>query len=372
MTAETPSIHGPAGSASLGWRLERRLEVRKLDELAALLVATAIGLALCSALIAAAGKGVIASYAALADGAFGSKKALYETLVQATPLILTGLAVAFAFRAQVWNIGAEGQFFAGTMGSFFVIDLAGDSAPRAAMIALILVAAAAGGALWGAVAGVLKARFGTNEIITTVMLNFIILFILSYLLGGPWRADDTFYFQTERFPESAQFPRLVDGARLHLGFVVAVAAALAVGVLLNRTALGYEVRGIGVNPRAGAYKGISAARTTVLVMLISGAIAGLAGAGEVAGVHHRLQLGISNNVGFVGIIIALVGRLHPAGVVVAAIGFGALVNGATTMQIETGVPAALVDVVQGVSLVLVLVATVAVRYRLTRRSPAGG
>ena len=333
-----------------------------------LVAAIVAALGTCAVLIAASDKSVVDSYRALAEGAFGSRDAIYETLVQATPIIFTGLAAAFAFKAQVWNIGGEGQFFAGAAGAFFVTDLLGDSLPRAVMLLVLFVAAAVAGGAWGGVAGVLKARFGTNEIITTMMLNFIILFILSYLLGGPWRAAGTFYFQTERFPLSAELPLLVAGSRLHLGFGLAVATAAAVAVVLRRSSFGYEVRSIGVNATAGAYRGISIAKTTILVLLVSGAIAGLAGASEVSGVHQRLQLGISNNFGFVGIIIALVGRLHPVGVVIAAIGFGALVNGATTMQIQTGVPAALVDLVQGVTLVLVLVAAVAVRYKLRRGS----
>ncbi|MCY4421463.1 MAG: hypothetical protein OXC06_00180 [Acidimicrobiaceae bacterium] len=162
---------------------------------------------------------------------------------------------------------------------------------------------------------------------------------------------------------------MIGGSRLHWGFGIALGMAAVVHVVLKRTALGYEVRGLGINRTAGSYKGISVARTTVLVMIISGALAGLAGGAELSGVHHRLQLDISNNFGFVGIIIALVGRLHPVGVVASAIGFGALVNGATTMQIQTGIPAALVDVIQGLTLIFVLTGAVAVRYRLRRSHP---
>ena len=325
-----------------------------------------LGLLLCSILIAASDKSVIDSFRALFDGAFGSRQAIYETLVQATPLIFTGLAAAFAFRAKVWNIGGEGQFFAGAMGAFFVADLWSDHLPRVVMVPVLFAAAAAAGAVWGAVAGVLKARYDTNEIITTVMLNFIILLILSYLLGDLWQSPDTYYSQTERLVESTHLPLMISGSRLHWGFGIALGMAVVVHIVLRRTALGYEVRGVGINRVAGSYKGISVPRTTVLVMLISGALAGMAGGAELSGVHHRLQLDISNNFGFVGIIIALIGRLHPAGVVFSAIAFGALINGATTMQIQTGIPAALVDVIQGLSLIFVLTGAVAVRYRLQR------
>ena len=362
----TPGVPSRSLRRKVGWRLERRLDVKPWHEAVTLLASFVVGLAICSILIAASDKSVYDSYKALFDGAFGSRRAIYETLVQATPLIFTGLAAAFAFRAKVWNIGGEGQFFAGAMGAFFVSDLWSDVLPRVVMVPVLFIGAAAAGALWASIAGVLKARYDTNEIITTVMLNFIILLILSYLLGDMWRAPDTYYFQTERLPESTHLPLMIGGSRLHWGFGVALGMAAAVLVVLKRTALGYEVRGVGMNRTAGSYKGISVSRITVLVMIISGSLAGMAGAAELSGVHHRLQLDISNNFGFVGIIIALVGRLHPVGVIASAIGFGALVNGATTMQIQTGIPAALVDVVQGLTLIFVLTGAVAVRYRLRR------
>ena len=369
MNTDAPTTPGASSGSLLrrsGWRLEKRLAVKPWHEVVTLVGAFIIGLAICSILIAASDKSVVDSYRALFDGAFGSRRAVYETLVQATPLIFTGLAAAFAFRARVWNIGGEGQFFAGAMGAFFVSNLWHAHLPRGVMVPVLFIAAAAAGALWASIAGLLKARYDTNEIITTVMLNFIVLLILSYLLGDMWRSPDTFYFQTVTLPESAHLPLIVDGTRLHWGFGIAVAMSVAVHVVLRRTALGYEVRGVGINRTAGSYKGISVPRVTVLVMAISGALAGLAGAAEFSGIHHRLQLDISNNFGFVGIIIALIGRLHPAGVVVSAIAFGALVNGAVTMQIQTGIPAALVDVIQGLSLIFVLTGAVAVRYRLRR------
>lgn len=369
MNTDTSTTPGPSSGSPLGrvgWSLEKRLEVKPWHEVVTLVGALIVGLAICSILIVASDKSVADSYRALFDGAFGSRRAVYETLVQATPLIFTGLAAAFAFRARVWNIGGEGQFFAGAMGAFFVSDLWSAHLPRGVMVPVVFVAAAAAGAMWASIAGVLKARYDTNEIITTVMLNFIILLILSYLLGDLWRSPDTYYFQTVRLPESTHLPLMIGDSRLHWGFGIALAVAAVVLVVLRRTALGYEVRGVGINRTAGSYKGISVPRVTVLVMAVSGALAGLAGAAELSGVHHRLQLDISNNFGFVGIIIALVGRLHPAGVVVSAVAFGALVNGATTMQIETGIPAALVDVIQGLSLIFVLTGAVAVRYRLRR------
>ncbi len=361
-----PAVSRRDRAPATGWRIERRLDVGKLSEAIALPLALLVALIASSLLILITGVGITDGLSALWNGAFGSRRAVFETLVQATPLIFTGLAAAVAFRARLWNIGGEGQFFAGAMGTFWVAHTF-SGLPTPVMIPAVLLGAGLAGAAWAAIAGYLKARYGTNEIITTVMLNFTILLIVSYLLGGPWRAPDTFYYQTVRIPKASWLPRFFSDSRLHWGFVIALAVGILVYILVERTSLGFELRGLGINRNAAVLKGISVGETTLIVMAISGAIAGLAGASEVAGIHHRLQVDISSGYGFTGIIIALIGRLNPFGVVAAAIGFGALVNGSTAMQISTGIPAALVDVIQGLSLVSVLVAAVAVRYRI--RSP---
>jgi len=348
------------------WRIEKRLRVGWVTEGLALILAVLIAIGLSALLIVISEADVGEAYKALLEGAFGSRRSTFESLVQATPLIFTGLAAAIAFRARIWNIGGEGQFFAGAMGGWWVANAWGDSLPQLVILLISVLAAALAGAVWASIAGVLKARFDTNEIITTVMLNFVIGFILSYLLGGPWRSPDTFYFQTERMPEASWLPRFIEESRLHWGFALAIIVAIATYILIWKTPLGFEIRGLGINQQAAKFKGISVAATTVIVMALSGAVAGLAGMSEVAGLHHRLQLDISIGYGFTGIIIALIGRLHPAGVVAAAIAFGALINGATFMQITTGTPSALIQVIQGMVLVLVLIAAVFVRYRIRR------
>jgi len=356
------SLFGPGSS----WRIEKRLHVGWKSESLALLAAILVAFALSSILIVAAGINVWDAFKALFQGAAGSRRSILETLVQATPLISTGLAAAVAFRARIWNIGGEGQFFAGAMGTWWVANQFGDALPQMIVLPLMVIAATLGGAAWAWIAGFLLARFGTNEIIVTVMLNFVILFILSWLLSGPWRSPDTFYFQTTKMSEATWLPKFFADSRLHWGFALALLAAVGVYVLLWKTSLGFEIRGLGANEIAAQFKGINVARTIIIVMAISGALAGLAGLTEVGGIHHRLQLDISTGYGFAGIIIALVGRLHPVGVVVTAIGFGALINGATFMQISTGTPSALVDVIQGLVLILVLIGAVVVRYRVRR------
>ncbi len=348
------------------WRLERRLETRKVHELYATLIALAITAVIIGLLVAIAGVSPLDAFSSLYDGAFGDRESALETLVQATPLILTGLAAAIAFRAGIWNIGGQGQFIAGAIGTWWVYaTMPGLPAPL--LFVAMFAGAAVFGAVWASVASVLLVRYGTNEILTTVMLNFVIDYMLSWLLSGPWQANDTPYSQTERMVESTFLPRFFDGSRLHLGFALALAMAAVVHFLVRRTTLGFELRAIGVNKQAASYKGISVGAATIAVMAVSGALAGLAGSGELLGLHHRINFEFGEQmIGFTGIIIALVARLHPAGVIVVAIAFAGLLNGSTQMQVGTGIPAALVTVIEGVALVLVLLAAVACRYRLRR------
>ena len=362
---------GPLMSFQAGmWRVEKRLVVRPMHEFAALVAALLVAVLVIAGLVMALGKSPVDSFAALYDGAFGSRESALETLVQASPLILTGLAAAIAFRAGVWNIGAEGQFFAGIMGTWFVYDLWGGLWPPLLFV-LMFVAAAIGGMLWASIAGGLLVRYGTNVILTTVMMNFVILYILSYFLGGPWQASNTFYYQTERMLDTTFLPRFITGSRLHWGFAIALLAAFVVHWIIRRTTLGYEIRALGINSVAARYKGIKVGTVTLVTMAISGALAGIAGAGELLGIHHRVQVEIAEGIGFTGIIIALVARLHPLGVIVAAIGFGALVNGSTAMQYQTGIPKALVFVIEGTTLALVLIAAVVSRYKIRRVRPHG-
>ena len=348
------------------WRLERRLYTRPVYELYATLIALAITAVIIGLLVIIVGVSPLDAFASLYEGAFGNRESALETLVQATPLILTGLCAAIAFRAGVWNIGGQGQFIAGAIGTWWVYDTF-SGLPAPVLFVAMFCGAAVFGAVWATVASVLLVRYGTNEILTTVMLNFVIDSGLSWLLSGPWQANNTPYSQTERMVESSFLPRFFDDSRLHLGFALALVMAAVVHFLVRRTTLGFELRAIGVNKQAASYKGVSVGAAIIAVMAISGALAGLAGAGELLGLHHRINFEFGGQaVGFTGIIVALVARLHPAGVIVVAIAFAGLLNGATQMQVGTGIPAALVDVIEGVALVLVLLAAVACRYRLRK------
>ncbi|MGQ9665740.1 MAG: ABC transporter permease [Anaerolineae bacterium] len=358
-------------SQLLLWKLEKRLTYSKTWQAGAVILALLGSALITTLLILIAGADVSVALRAMVTGAFGSTQAIAETLVQATPLIFTGLAVTVAFRARVWNIGAEGQFFAGAMGATWFAITFGEHIPSIIAIPCVIFIGIICGALWAAIPGLLKIRFGTNEIISTVMLNFVILYGLSFLLSDAWRAPNSYFYQTVVLPSTTQFPRLIPGTRLNLGFIIALTTAGLIYILLWKTALGYEIRAVGSNPTASAYKGIPVSQIILTVIVISGAIAGLAGACEVPGLQPRLRLDISLGYGFTGIIIALLGRLHPAGVLLASIFFGALVTGASAMQIAVNVPVAISQAVQGVTLLLLLTADVLSQYRIRRRNGNG-
>lgn len=346
-------------------RLERKQEVSSLAQAVSLIGGVLAALGISAAFIDAANVSVIDALASIFRGAFGGWESFLETLVQSTPIIFTGLAIVIAFRGRVWNIGAEGQFFAGAVASTYV-GLHFGNLPAPVLIPLVLVSAMVGGALWGFIPGILRAMFNTNEIIVTVMLNYVMMYFVSFLLCGPLQEPGQFFMQTARVADGARLPVLVAGSRLHFGFVLAVLLSLAIYVFLFKTPLGFDIRALGESHTAARYKGVNPRATVLIVMILSGAIAGLAGGSEVMGLHHRLRIDISVNYGYTGIIIALLGRLNPVGVIIAGIFFGVLVNGSTSMMVYTGVPVALVYCVQGLVLICVLCAEVAVRYRIRR------
>ncbi|HEX6121195.1 MAG TPA: ABC transporter permease [Dongiaceae bacterium] len=353
-------------AAQLGWRLERRASRSGTAWIVALLAAALGAAACCSLLFVAAGADPLAAFGALLKGSLGSRRAIAETLVKATPLILTGLATALAFRARLWNIGAEGQVFAGAMFAYWCQSALGP-APAIVQIPVIVVGALIGGGLLGGLAGVLKTRFKVDEVIATVMLNYIVIYVLSLLLQqGPWTEPGGFFEQTAIVPAAAKLPILLEKTRLHLGFILALAVAAILQVLIQRSPLGYEIRGAGSNLRALEFQGVNAGRLVLVIFLLSGAVAGLAGAFEVYGVQYRLKSGTLGGLGYTGIIIAILGQLSPRGVVAAALLFGALLNGATLMQIRTGVPSALIYAIEAIILMFFLIAWAFSRFRLRR------
>ena len=298
------------------------------------------------------------AYGALIKGAFGSVSGITQTLVKATPLLLVGLGVTIAFRGGVINIGGEGQLVAGALAGT-AVALSLPNWPKAALIPLVLLSGSLAGAIWGGVPGVLKARLGVNEILSTIMMNAIALRLSNFLLTGamidPKEVEaGTLIAQSAIITESAWMARLVPRTMLHTGVILAVVLAVAVYFLLWRTTIGYRIRAVGLNPNASRYAGISVPFYQALSLILGGAFAGLAGSVEVLGVYRRMVDGLSGGYGFTGIVAALFGGLHPLGAVPASILFGSLLVGADKMQRATQTPTALISTLLGLVVLFVV------------------
>ncbi len=325
--------------------------------------------------IALTGGNPFAAYAGLLQGALGSKKALSETAVWATPYIFAGLAVALAFKGGLFNIGAEGQLALGAVTAAWIgyalPDVLGVSIPPVIHISLAVGGGMLAGLIWSAIPGALKAYTGGHEVINTIMMNYIALNMTSYLLNGPMKdpSPTNVIARTPQIAESARIPPIFPGLRVHWGFVLALVVAFITWWLLWKTTLGFEIRTVGANPDAARYAGISVKRIIILTMAFSGLLAGLAGAIEVTGLNYRHELGFSIGYGFDAIAIALLGKTHPLGVVLAALLFGAMRNGATRMQFLTQIPVDVISVIQ--ALILLFVAADAIiRYIYRIKAPA--
>ena len=318
--------------------------------------------------IAIAGGNPFAAYAGLFQGSFGSIRAITETTVWATPYIFAGLAVALAFKGGLFNIGAEGQLALGAVAAawigYMLPNLLGVSLPWIIHLPLAVIAGMLAGAGW------LKARTGGHEVINTIMMNYIALNLVSFLLNGPMKDPNPLNVSARTPPiaESARFPILFAEYRLLWGFFLALLAAVIVWWLLWKTTLGFEIRTAGANPDAARYAGINVGRIIILSMSLSGALAGLAGVIEVTALNYRHELGFSQGYGFDAIAISLLGRNHPLGVVLAALLFAAMRNGATRMQFLTQIPVDVISVIQ--ALILLFVAADAIiRYIYRIRAP---
>jgi simple sugar transport system permease protein len=325
-----------------------------------------------AALLWAAGVPPVAAYQEMLGEAFATRYGFSETLVKATPLLLAGLGLMLAFRMLFWNIGAEGQLYMGACAATAVaaLPLPVDSA----WLRLPLMAAGAGlaGAAWGLVPAALKLGRQVNEVVSSLLLNYVAIAWVSYLVYGPWKDPASSNFPlTPVFPASAQLPRLGD-LRVNAGLLLALAALGCLYVLQERSRLGCAIRVIGSNPRAARYAGISVARTTLAAVALSGGLAGLAGMVEVAGLQHRLIPGLSPGYGYTAILVAWLGRLHPAGVLVAAIGLGGLFSGSEVLQIVRQLPISIVFLFQGLLLLTFLAGDLFTRYRVAWRRPAAG
>lgn len=352
----------------LKFRVKKRDNVGAAARFLSAAIALLVSMVISAILVRLAGGNAWEAFTSLFQGGFGDWGTFLETLVKATPILLTALAAIIAYRARLWNIGMEGQLFAGAMGAYLAyVSLPGLWTPL--HLVIILVAGCLGGALWALLAALIKVYFHVDEIISTVMLNYIATYLLSFLLSGIWREQGTVYRQSPMLPAKFHWLFLWPHSRLHIGFAFAVLGAVLVWYILQKTPLGYEIRSIGFNPLASRFKGINIRQIWIVTMLISGILAGLAGTGELFGVHHRLVMDLSTGYGFIGIIVAMLASLDPLLAIPVSIFFGGLLNGAILMQIITKVPTALIAAVEAIILIFLLTSQVLVMYQIQKVQP---
>jgi ABC-type uncharacterized transport system permease subunit len=302
------------------------------------------------------------AYKALFEGAFGGNRQLTETILKATPLLIMGLAMSVAFRAKVWNIGGEGQFFLGALfGGMAAIALQ-DKLPGAVVIPIMLLMGALGGAIWALIPAYLKVKLEINEVVVTLMLNYIAIYLVSYLTRAPFKDPASFLPQSKQLIESVHLPTMF-GTRIHIGVILALILVPVIQILMMKTPLGFRLRAIGDSKNAARSVGINIALGTLLTMAISGALAGLCGIIEVSTLNFRISNKISGGYGWTAIVIALMGREQPVGVLIASVFFAALYIGAGSMHVAFGLPSALADFIQGLVILFVITADAIVRLK---------
>lgn len=345
-------------------QLEPRLETPLLIWIAAPVAAILMSLIIASLLVMWAGADPFGVFFLVAKGSLGSQFALVETLTRATPLIFTGLAAAVAFRARLWNIGGEAQLYGGAV----LAVLLGTGLlplPGPILVPLLFLIGALAGALLLLGPTLMKTRFGVDEVVTTLLLNFIVLLFVSFLLEGPLKDPMGMGWpQSRRVIEAAQLPRIIEGKRLHLGFIIALVMAAFVWFVNTKTIHGYEMRAVGFNPRAARFAGMKVNWVMVKVALLSGGLAAMAGVSEVTGLKGNLTLDLSPGFGYAGIVVAMLAMLHPLGVVLASIFVAAMFVGADAMSRQAGVPNYIAHVMVATALLTMVVAMLFTRFRV--------
>ena len=333
------------------------------------ILAIIIALILGGVVISIVGGDPIRSYQHIAKASFGDTGVLSDTIVKATPILLTALACSVAFRMKLWNIGAEGQFIMGAWGASAVVlaPILAEETPRWFFLFVMALAGMLMGALWGLIPGYLKAKFNVNEIISTLMLNYIAVAWVNFWIFGVWSEGG--FQMSPKFPENAWLPRLLEyaksypalrGLTTHAGLILGILAAVILWFIVYRSRWGYEIRLIGDNPRAANYAGINIAGNVIAVMMLSGALAGLGGMSEVSGVVHRLQTSpLAAGYGFTGIIVAWLAKLNPLAIIIVSVFFGALILAGREIQ-PSGIP----KMIQGIILVSLIASDFLLRYRI--------
>jgi len=353
-----------------GWKLERVSAPGILAQVLVPIGSIIAALIVSGLIILFAGESPYVVYREMASGAFGSGYQRSETLVKMIPLLLTGLGVSVAFRMQLWNIGAEGQFYFGAIFATWVALYGLPHAGSWTIVPAMMVAGIIGGALWAAIPGVLRGYLGVNETITSLMLNYVAILFAEWLVHGPWKNPVGYGFPgTATFAAASYLPTW-GTTRVHLGLAFGLVAAVVLAVVLQRTRWGYEIGVAGSSERVARYAGMATARNIAIVMIVSGGLAGLAGMAEIAGIGHSLQRGLSPGYGYTAIIVAWLGRLNPFGIVLVSFLLAALLVGGDQLQLSLGLPAAIAPMLQGTILFFLLGGDILTRYRLVRVTAA--
>ncbi len=313
--------------------------------------------------IMVAGGNLWKSYYYLFKGALGTRFNFLETCVKASPLIFTGLAVAFAFRARFWNIGAEGQLLAGALAATWV-GIYFTWVPPLFMLPLVMAAGFMAGGAWAALPAILKTRLKVDDVVSTLLLNYVMLHIMGALLFGPLQQPGSSWPRSSEIMEAAKYPMLIFRSRFHLGIPLAIIAVTVIWFINKKTVFGYQSRAVGVNIKAAHFGGINTTSVILKTAIISGGLAGMAGVGELCAIQQRLILDISPGYGYSGIVIAMLGNLHPIGVLLSSFFFSVIIVGAQTMSRMTGVPSYIAEVIQGMALMIMLVFLLLTEYRI--------
>jgi ABC-type uncharacterized transport system permease subunit len=345
--------------------VEKRLLPSQRLSIAAPVVSTLAALLISAIPIYEGGVNPLVGYIELLHGALGDKLALTETFVMFAPLLLCGLSVALAFTCKFWNIGAEGQLYCGALfASFFAVYAT--SVPSFIAIPVTLVVGFLGGAGWAFIPAILKVKLKVDDVVTTLLGNWVMTYAVAAILFGPWKDPVTGWPESPVISNTTKFPILIPGSRFHLGIVLALLVAVAFYIIIRKTKLGFELLGIGGNPTASNAAGINVSREMMFAAVLSGGIAGLAGVGQVAGILFHMTTDVSPGFGYTGVVIAMVGGLSPIGVVLASLLMAVVVQGTQAMHRATGVPWALAETIQGIILLCLLVGVFFTKYRLRR------
>lgn len=349
-----------------GLIVEKRPSVPRWLNLLSPILAVLLALLATGGLLFAIGVNPLFAFKEMFFGVFRSINSISEVLIKATPLLLVSLGLSIAFSSLVINLGAEGQLWMGAIAATW-IGITFTGVPAVLLLPLIIVASFLAGALWAVIPGIFKAKYGINEIIFTLMMNSIAVLFAVFLFEGPLKdVSETYVAQTPLITPAAWLPKLIPGTRFHAGILIAFLAVFLIYILMFKTPLGYQIRAVGRGRKAAQYGGISVPKNIIIVMILSGGLAGLAGMGEICGVHHRMLAGISGNYGFTAIAVTNLGRRHPLGVIPASIFFAGLLVGLDTLQRSVGTSPALGMVIVALVIFFVLMADALIRYRIRR------